>query len=334
MSNAKSWRFRTISFTLMTALAGSLSVYAAPPTMTAVNKMTVPLKNTVDIDTDQLIVHFRNSTDINGVNKVLTKLRDEKKEKFRHVKTLPDNASVLKFDKRKGKDSWKSLEAWLKTHSEVDYVEPDNIMQPLAVIPDDSYFSYQWHYTDPTVGIRANEAWTTSTGQGAVVAVIDSGYRPHADLAANILPGYDFISNTTTANDGDGRDSDPSDPGDWTVAGECSSNSTGNNSSWHGTHVAGTIAAVTNNTLGVAGVAYNAKILPARVTGKCGGYTSDIIDAITWASGGAVAGVPANATPARVLNLSLGGKYTCGTSLQSAINAARAQCRDCGFSRK
>ncbi|MEE7566353.1 S8 family serine peptidase, partial [Xanthomonas sp. Kuri4-3] len=89
-----------------------------------------------------------------------------------------------------------------------------------------------------------------------------------------------------------------------------------------GTHVAGTIAAVTNNAVGVAGTAYNAKIVPVRVLGRCGGYTSDIADAIVWASGGSVSGVPANANPAEVINMSLGGSGTCSTTYQNAINGA------------
>jgi serine protease len=89
--------------------------------------------------------------------------------------------------------------------------------------------------------------------------------------------------------------------------------------------VAGTIAAKTNNGVGVAGVAYGAKVVPARVLGRCGGYTSDIADAIVWASGGTVTGVPANANKARVLNLSLGGTGACDTTTQNAINSARSR---------
>jgi serine protease len=159
------------------------------------------------------------------------------------------------------------------------------------------------------------------------VAVIDTGYRPHADLSGQILQGFDFISTTTIANDGGGRDTDASDPGDWTPAGSCAAGvpATDQNSSWHGTHVSGTIAAKANNGLGIAGIAYNAKIVPARVLGRCGGYTSDIADAMVWASGGTVTGVPANANKARVLNLSLGGTGACDTTTQNAINSARSR---------
>src|SRR4030095_3155366 len=97
------------------------------------------------------------------------------------------------------------------------------------------------------------------------------------------------------------------------------------NSSWHGTHVSGTIAARTNNARGVAGVAFNARVLPVRVLGRCGGYTSDIADGLVWASGGTVAGVPNNLNPARVANLSLGGGGACGTTMQNAINSARSR---------
>ncbi len=208
--------------------------------------------------------------------------------------------------------------------TDIEYVEPDRILQA-QFLPNDPQFGTQWNYTEAAAGIRLPQAWDKSTGTGVRVAVIDTGIRPHADLAANLLPGYDFITDKVVANDGNGRDSDPTDPGDWRMLGECGTNSPASNSSWHGTHVAGTIAAVTNNGTGVAGVAYGAKVVPVRVLGKCGGYTSDIADAIVWASGGTVAGVPANPYPARVLNLSLGGLGACDVTTQNAINSARSR---------
>ena len=208
----------------------------------------------------------------------------------------------------------------------VEYAEPDRIMRR-TLTPNDTRYSEQWHYFESAGGINAPTAWDKSTGAGAVVAVIDTGYRPHADLAANILPGYDFIGDTFVANDGNGRDNDARDPGDWINAGECAPGDPAafEASSWHGTHVAGTIAAVTNNSSGVAGVAFGAKVVPARVLGKCGGYTSDIADAIIWSSGGSVSGVPANANPAKVLSISLGGSGACDTTTQNAINSARSR---------
>jgi serine protease len=208
----------------------------------------------------------------------------------------------------------------------VEYAEPDRLLQH-TLTPDDPRYNEQWHYFEPAAGINAPPAWDKATGSGMVVAVLDTGYRPHADLAKNVLSGYDFISNAFMANDGTGRDSDARDPGDWVDAGACRPGlpPVFQSSSWHGTHVAGTIAARTNNSVGVGGVAFDARILPVRVLGRCGGFTSDIADGIVWASGGTVAGVPANTNPARVINLSLGGLGDCSITSQNAINAARAR---------
>lgn len=207
----------------------------------------------------------------------------------------------------------------------IDYAEVDRLLKPMFV-PNDTHYGVQWHYHEATGGLNLEPAWDVTDGSGAVVAVLDTGYRPHVDLAANIVGGYDMISDSFVGNDGNGRDSDAQDPGDWTNAGECGGGqpTQNQNSSWHGTHVAGIIAAVTNNGSGVAGVAYGAKVVPVRVLGKCGGYTSDIADGIIWAAGGSVSGVPANANPADVLNLSLGGGGACGSTTQSAIDTARS----------
>ncbi|GLW50786.1 extracellular protease [Streptomyces sp. NBRC 14336] len=204
---------------------------------------------------------------------------------------------------------------------QVAYVVPDRLNKPLAT-PNDTEYTKQWDLFEATAGMNVPGAWDTTTGTGVTVAVIDTGYVAHSDLAANIVGGYDFISDAAVANDGGGRDSNPADPGDWTAANECASGDPAYDSSWHGTHVAGTIAAATGNGKGVAGIAYGAKISPLRVLGKCGGYDSDIIDAITWASGGTVSGVPANTNVAKVINMSLGGGGACTTATQNAINAA------------
>ena len=205
-------------------------------------------------------------------------------------------------------------------HPGVEYVEPDVVMRA-TFTPNDTHYTLQWHYHEATAGMNLPAAWDNATGTGQVVAVVDTGITTHSDLSANILPGYDFISSSTAARDGNGRDSNPADEGDWWLAGECGV-SYASNSSWHGTHVAGTVAAVSNNAKGVAGVAFNAKVVPVRVLGKCGGTLSDIADGIIWASGGTVTGIPANANPAKVVNMSLGGGGTCGTTYQNAINSA------------
>ncbi|MGQ5524093.1 S8 family peptidase [Chitinimonas sp. PSY-7] len=211
-----------------------------------------------------------------------------------------------------------------KADSNVEYAEPDRLLHHMTVAPNDSRWAEQWDLQNSAAGINVLAAWDTSTGTGVNVAVIDTGYRPHADLAANVVNGYDMINDTVISNDGDGRDGDASDPGDATADGECEVGEPATNSSWHGTHVAGTIAAIANNGIGVAGIAPGAKIVPMRVLGKCGGYTSDIADAMIWASGGEVSGLPINTHPARVLNLSLGGGGTCDVTSQNAIDAARA----------
>jgi serine protease len=156
--------------------------------------------------------------------------------------------------------------------------------------------------------------------------VLDTGYRPHADLNGGILPGYDYISDIFTANDGNGRDSDARDPGDWQDPGACGPHDPFDlvPSSWHGTHVAGIIAARTNNARGVAGVAFNARVVPVRVLGKCGGFTSDIADGLLWAAGVPVSGTPGNANPAKVINISLGHSNSCSATMQSAVNSARS----------
>ncbi|CAG2085601.1 S8 family serine peptidase [Xanthomonas euroxanthea] len=203
----------------------------------------------------------------------------------------------------------------------VKRVEVDMLMRPMLV-PNDTRLSEQWALGTTTAGINVRPAWDKATGKGAVVAVIDTGVTTHPELSANVLAGYDFISDAFIARDGNARDTSAADVGDWAAANDCGSGASASSSSWHGTHVAGIVAAAANNGTGTAGVAFNAKVLPVRVLGRCGGYLSDIADAIVWASGGTVSGVPANPTPAKVINLSLGGIGTCSTTLSNAIASA------------
>ena len=237
--------------------------------------------------------------------------------RVQHVHRMALGADVVKSDRKLDRVQAESLMRQIAADPNVEYVEVDRLNKPLLT-PNDTNFSQQFGFGTGAGGTYATQAWDITSGAGTVVAVLDTGITSHTDLNANVLPGYDFIIDTAVSNDGNGRDSDASDPGDWTT-GQCG---TASNSSWHGTHVAGTIAAVTNNAKGVAGMAYNAKIVPVRVLGTCGGYDSDIADAMIWASGGTVSGVPANANPAEVINLSLGGSGACGATSQAAINSA------------
>lgn len=208
----------------------------------------------------------------------------------------------------------------------VEYVEPDGIRRPMWT-PSDAYYGSQWQLQNVTGGINMPGAWDLASGNGVRVAVVDSGVTYHPDLTPNVIGGYDFISDPWMGNDGNGRDADPSDPGDAVSAAdsywECGDDYVEYPSTWHGTHVAGTLGAVTNNGVGVAGVAYGAKVVPVRVLGRCGGQVSDIAEGIIWAAGGSVAGVPTNPYPAKVINVSLGGRGACSATEQSAIDTVR-----------
>lgn len=279
----------------------------------------------------QLIVKLRQdsrrSADPDALRKVLGDasavlplLRDGRPVGLQQLRGLATGAQVVRAEAPLDRIQTEALVRRLALDRNVEYVEIDRRFS-ITASPDDPRFGEQWGLADG-YGINAVPAWQSATGAGVVVAVLDTGIADHSDLIANVLPGYDFISDPAMANDGDGRDADAHDPGDWVEVNQCGGNHGAWNSSWHGTHVAGTIAAVTHNGKGVAGVAMDARILPVRVLGSCGGYTSDIADAIVWASGGEVAGVPSNANPAEVINLSLGGGGACGTTFQTAINTA------------
>jgi len=171
---------------------------------------------------------------------------------------------------------------------------PNYILHPAAV-PNDELYPLQWHY--PMIGLPA--AWDVTTGSANVtVAVLDTGITAHPDLAGRVIAGYDFVSNIGAAGDGDGIDADPTDPGDGDGI---------NPSSWHGTHVAGTIGAATNNGIGVAGIDWLCKIMPVRVLGRGGGSTSDLLNGILYAAG---LPNPSGTVPpkqADIINMSLSG---------------------------
>ena len=238
------------------------------------------------------------------------------------------------------------LSARLAADGDVESADPDVRRRALAVPNDPLYPGNQPAGTTPTVGqwylrpptstnvsaINAETAWLTTTGTSSVVvAVLDTGVRfDHPDLAGRLLPGYDFIHDAKTANDGTGRDADPSDPGDWVTQAEVNTDpdfkdcaDAVGNSSWHGTQVSGLIGAATNNGIGMASVGRNVMLLPVRVLGKCGGFDSDIQAAMLWAAG--LSSDPVvNPNPAKVLNLSLGSQSSCPANYQSVVNQVTA----------
>lgn len=232
----------------------------------------------------------------------------------RHVATLATGASV--FDVDDGNP------AHFVRFAGVVSVEEDRLVRPLA-LPDPLY-GRQWYLHDARAGIDVEKAWPYTRGEGAVVAVLDSGSTPHPEFDGQLLPGYDFVSDAARARDGDGRDPDPTDEGDWEDPGDCGRRA-GARSTWHGTHVMALAAARRGNRLGVVGVAPEAKLLPVRVLATCGGYLSDVIDAVAWASGGEVPGVPPVARRVDVINLSLGVSGGCGAALGDAVTQARSR---------
>jgi serine protease len=288
---------------------------------------------------------------------------------LRPVRVGGGGAHVLQLDRALPLSEARALAARLARDPAVEYAEPNVRFRALMLPSEPRFEDWQWNYFAPNAdytgsigassittraagGANLPPAWDVTTGTGSVtVAVIDTGIVNHEDLngvanglryvpAGRFLPGYDFVSSDNgvlppsfVANDGDGRDNDPSDPGDWITAAEkqqypsdCAIGETppfrASDSSWHGTHMTGLVAATANNGRGIAGAAWNVSILPVRALGKCGGDLSDIADAVRWAAGLSVPGAPPNLFPAQVISLSLGGGDTCSRTMQDAVNAA------------
>ncbi|NJM31971.1 MAG: S8 family serine peptidase [Limnobacter sp.] len=234
---------------------------------------------------------------------------------------------VMQFDTDVRPTDYQALLNRMQSDPEVEFVFVDKPIETM-VSPNDASFASQWalRSTVNEAGARFDQAWDLFKGSATtVVAVVDTGIVFNtADLEGRLLSGYDFISDVATANDGDARDSDPSDPGDWVTAGDAATaDFTGcsvSNSSWHGTFIAAQIAANTNNSFRVAGADWNTKVLPVRVSGKCRAFSSDLFDGMLWAAGVSVPGVPDNMTVAQVINVSLGANTSCSGFAQSVMN--------------
>jgi serine protease len=258
-------------------------------------------------------------------------------------------AHVLELGRSLTPAETESMLARLRALPEVAWAEPnDRESLQQNTTPSDPFFpgtGGQW-WLHPSGGTDANtmdarlrgvpgvqRAWTWTTGRPSVpVAVLDTGITAHPELQGMWLPGADMVSDPLAANDGGSRDMDPADPGDWVSTAErvreafdsCESR----DSSWHGTIVSGMLVARTDNSVGVAAIGWDARIVPVRVAGKCGAAVADIIDGMRWAAGLSVSDghsgwLPPNPNPVRVINLSFGSNKPCSTAYQSAIDELR-----------
>ncbi|MCE7989771.1 MAG: hypothetical protein DYG89_52160 [Caldilinea sp. CFX5] len=266
---------------------------------------------------DQIIVHYKDPDPaaFQTQARQMTAMSEAAGVALAYVRELADRSVVVRLPQALTDAELQPILARIAQLPEVAVAEPDVRVLP-QLLPNDPRFGEQWHYFAPTArnfGINLPDAWNITTGDpNLVVAVLDTGQLNHEDLVGRMTPGYDFITNAFIANDGDGRDPDPSDEGDggWETL-----------STWHGTHIAGTIGARSNNGLGVTGINWQSKIQHVRVLGISGGILSDIIDATYWAAGLSAPGAPLNPTPARVLNMSFGIGGACPVAMQNAINA-------------
>lgn len=292
------------------------------------------------------------SAAVAGVNRALSRsgLSKAKPATASHLRRLATGQEVIKVSRGLDRVEADALLRQLAADPNVAAVYPDRLrqiteaasrvpsVQP-AYVPNDPYFtSDQWHMLAPNGtatfdggpnrgGANVPGAWDLADGTGITIAILDTGITAHPDMNTTFADaGYDFISDAFVS----GRATDDRVPGgwdlgDWTIGYPGASTCTQRNSSWHGTHVAGTAGAErTDNGVGMAGIAHAANVVPVRVLGHCGGYDTDIADAIVWAAGGTVEGVPANANPAHVINLSLGGSGACPASYSAAIAQANA----------
>ena len=285
------------------------------------------------------------------------------------------SAQLLRFTRPLTAEQAERVAARLAASPEVVWVSANTRERRQAVAlnpPSDPYFpgtAGQW-WLQAVGGSNANAiqarlrgvagfqtAWQSGTtgNAAAVVAVLDSGITCHPDLGnagpgcigGAILPGYDFVADWDPlaqrgyANDGDGRDADPRDPGDWVDSADRSADPARygscdiDDSTWHGTVIAGLVAARTDNGIGAAAINWNGRVLPVRVAGKCGADVADIIEGMRWAaglpackrsdgSGGCAEFAPMNPTPARIVNISFGGSAPCSAVYQQAIDELRA----------
>lgn len=260
----------------------------------------------------------------------VTALASRLQYKVNWSRAVGGNLYALDVSPLEGAETIAQTIAKLGADSEVEFVVPDRRVYANAISNDpiaNALPNGQWYLKGVEASaINANGAWDVTKGSdGVVIAFADTGARfQHPDIertdrGGRLLAGFDFVSADreeayVTANDGDGRDSDAADPGDYCGLG----------SSWHGTRVAGILGALTDNGVGVAGVTWKSYLLPVRVLGRCGGYTSDVLAGLRWAAGLEVPGIRMNPTPAQIINVSLGASGVCDEASAATVAEVNA----------
>ena len=304
---AKVWR-DVQGFLTRGSISGTLIVPGAPPIGAGKHKVAAKRSQSMErpVRGGEVIVSIPGATSADSAADIL---RDAMPRlRFEVLASLTERGPYLvralgigRSGSRRDQGRTRSIAKAVNALRAISWAEPNGILSS-AREPNDA----RWPSQDDFRAMRIPEAWDTTTGStSVVVAVVDSGIWVHPDLSGRMLPGYDFVSSTHSAMDGGGWDADPTD----------------SDQNFHGTHVAGTIGAAANNRSGVAGVLWNARIVPIRVLGRDGrGTNFDIAAGIRWAAGLAVSGAPQNANPARVINLSLGGGF--GQAVADAVDGA------------
>lgn len=288
--------------------------------------VTVQAEDTLTT-TDRFIVHYAPSVNAMSVSDQAAQQQALTQHAetitgldLEHARTLSTGDEVLVSKQSMTLEAAQIYAESLKELPGVLSVEPDVRVKANTLNPNDPLYPQQQYLTAPSSNylsaINAPTTWSNNTSTPVVVGVLDTGITNHPDLMDNFVgktaadSGYDFISDASIARDQDARDSNPTDEG------------TLDTSNWHGTHVAGLVAAVQNQQ-GITGVSPHTRLLNVRIMGANGGYISDVVDAIYWSIGDAVLTLPVNKNGARVLNLSLGGRSNvCSPTIQQAINTA------------
>ena len=305
--------------------------------------------------TPQLIIKFRDSVEraVLSPREHVALVAAEMGIPMVHQRSMAFDWEVVSLFRSLPVEEAEATAAMVSRHPDVDLAEPDYLrhygeshttVPPAApgegvsqkLMPSDPLLQYQTYLDDSPGGIDAFAAWDITTGSTSiVVADVDGGITHHVDLAGRTVPGYCFVSNPLIANNSDCPGPDFYDPGDWVTAADLVNpaftaliaqyNLTClvGPSYWHGTAVAGVIAATGNNGVFLAGLNWRTRFLPVRAWGKCDdGFDSDFLNGLAWAAGLSVPGVPDNANPAQVINFSAGADLTtaCNPLWQDAVN--------------